>query len=195
VRRELDRVAAWHGGTVAPVSALVFVWLASTGVHAILDAFDTTLAVDRSWWRKRLLACAICAALSCVVAAVAVLLGVLDHGPTRNVVAILTTGPARYGVAFAAEIGFITALFTVGLHRVGARAHDRRWPGAVVAASLQTLLGYGYVVYVRHLGGGAYATATLATIGVTMMVVYFFTLSLLVGVTFNVVLATRAREP
>src|SRR5258708_1404784 len=37
---ELARVAKWNGGSVGPVAAIVFVWLASSGVHAVFDAFE-----------------------------------------------------------------------------------------------------------------------------------------------------------
>ncbi len=193
VSSELAHLAAWHGGTVGPLSAAVFVWLASSGVHAILDGFDRTLAVERPWWKKRLLACAICVGLSVVVALVGLAFGLLERGITRDAMSLLTATPLRYVVAFAAEIGFVTALFTVGVSRASTSARRRRWPGAIVAVTLQTLLGVGYVFYVERLGRGAYAAAGLATIALTMMVVFFFTLSLLVGVTFNAMLAERVR--
>ena len=188
--RELHGLAAWNGGTVAPISAAIFVWLAASGVHAILDAFDATVDAKRPWWKKRLLAIAICIGLSVAVAGVAIAFGVLG----KNVVWVATKTPARYVIAIVAEFALIVGLFWAGLPK-NARCKTRRWPGAILAAVLQSLLGWGYVSYLHTFGGGtAYTGATLATIGATMIMIYLFTLSLLVGVTFNAVVARR-EEP
>ena len=40
VRRELAQLAASSGRTVGPVGTLIFVWLASSGIHSLFDAFD-----------------------------------------------------------------------------------------------------------------------------------------------------------
>ena len=191
VAHELDSVSAWNGGTVGPVSAVVFVWLASTGIHAILDAFDSTVDADRPWWKKRLLAIAICVGLSTAVALAALAFGALGH----DVVHVATRTPARYVVAAVGEFALIVGLFWAGMPK-RARCKTRRWPGALVAAALQSLLGWGYVSYLRTFGNGtAYTGATLATIGATMIMTYLFTLSLLVGVTFNAVVARKEDEP
>ncbi|HEY1956379.1 MAG TPA: YihY/virulence factor BrkB family protein [Polyangiaceae bacterium] len=190
VSHELQRVGAWNGGTVGPASAAVFVWLAATGVHAILDAFDATVDAKRPWWKKRLLAIAICIGLSVAVAAVGIAFGLLG----KDVVWIATKTPARWVIAIVAEFGLIVGLFWAGIAR-SARCKTHSWPGAILAAILQSLLGWGYVSYLRTFGNGtAYSGATLATIGATMIMIYLFTLSLLIGVTFNAVLARR-REP
>src|SRR5689334_5290269 len=39
---ELARVASYNHGRVAPLAALVFVWLASSGVHGLFDAFEAS---------------------------------------------------------------------------------------------------------------------------------------------------------
>ncbi len=180
VTSELHALDAWNGGTVAPLSALVFLWLASSGIHGILDAFDATAEVTHPWWRKRLLACGMCIGISILVAATGFVLDI-GHAWLTPIV----RSPARYVLAFAGQLGLIAALFRVGLP-----PHMRRWPGALVAASLQTVLGFGYVLWVRTLGGaGAYSAASLAAIGATMTAMFLFTLSLLAGVTFNVTIA------
>src|ERR1019366_8803569 len=37
VAAQLGQVARWNGAAVAPLAALVFVWLASSGIHAVFD--------------------------------------------------------------------------------------------------------------------------------------------------------------
>jgi len=185
VGRELGRVAAWHGGTVGPVSAAVFVFLASSGVHALLDAFDATLDARRSWWKKRALAIAICVGLSLAIGIVALVVG-------RVGATALAWAPVRYGTAFACEVALIGGLFGVGMPRDVPR---RRWPGAALAALLQVLLGWGYFALFAKLGSSsAYSATTLATIGGTMMALYLLSVSLLVGVAFNGALPERRQR-
>jgi membrane protein len=187
VTRELAQVAAWHGGTVGPASAIVFVWLASSGVHGILDAFDATLDVERSWWKKRVVSIAICVGLSVVIGLAGLAFGLLGQRATY----LLMSTPARWVVALACEVVLVAGLFGAGMPR-GEGAPRRRWPGALLATLLQTLLGWGFLLYFRWLGrSSAYATATLATVGATMIVMYLFTLSLLLGVAFNVAVGGR----
>jgi membrane protein len=192
---ELGHVAAWHRGTVAPISTAVFVWLASSGVHAILDAFDATTRSSRPWWRKRVLACLICVGLSVGIGVFGALVGVLRHGAVAFALSALVHGPLRFVVALLVETVLIIALFRIGIAR-GGRARVRLWPGAIVAGVCHGALGYGYILYVRRLGSGGAYEAGLATIGVTLTATYLFMLSLLVGVAFDAVLAaSSARTP
>lgn len=193
VHQELGQLAAWRGGTVGPVSGAVFLWLASSGIHATLNAFDAAAGATRPWWRKRAIALGICVVLSLVVAAVSILLAIVDRGPAREVLRFLTVGAGRYATAFAGELGLIVTLFAAGL-----RDLPVRWPGALLAAGLHSLLGYGYVLYLQTLGGHrAYTAAGLAAVGATMIAVYLIVVSLLVGVVLNVTLGQRrsARSP
>src|SRR5690349_8269125 len=52
VSRQLKHVAAWNGGSVAAPAALVFVWLASGGVHAVFDVLEVKAGASRPWWKK-----------------------------------------------------------------------------------------------------------------------------------------------
>jgi membrane protein len=189
VHDELASVAAWHGGTVGPLSMVVFVWLASSGVHATLNAFDVVTKQDRPWWKKRALALAICMALSLAVAIASVIIAAMSRGDTRAFLAFFMIGPARLATAFVAELAFIVALFVVAVPK---GAGIRRWPGALLATALHMLLGYGYVLYLRTLGTGAYTATGLAAIVATMIALYLFVLSLLAGVMLNVMLAASA---
>jgi membrane protein len=183
--KELGRVAAWNGHAVAPLSAIVFMWLASSGVHAILDAFDTATECSRPWWKKRLVALGICVLLSLAVAAIALVIGFLHLGPfTSGAPSLTMTGAARSGIVFVVEVGVVIAIFALGV-MPEARRRQRLWPGALLAVVIHTLVGYGYVEYVRQVGAGGAYRAGLATIAVTMIAVFVFTLSLLLGVTLN----------
>ncbi len=54
-RRELERLAQTDF-TTAPLALVGFLWLASSGVHGMMDAFERALAVPmrRPFWKKRL---------------------------------------------------------------------------------------------------------------------------------------------
>lgn len=73
LERELARLGAWNGGSVGPIGAIVFVWLASSGIHALFDAFEAMTGCSRSWVRLRLASLASCIFLAVGGAAIAVL--------------------------------------------------------------------------------------------------------------------------
>src|SRR5947207_3446772 len=73
IRGELEKVARWRSGTVGIMSTITFVWLASTGIHAIFEAFEVQSNMPRSWLRRRLLAIGTCAGLAVVVRTLAIL--------------------------------------------------------------------------------------------------------------------------
>lgn len=54
-KRELERLAA-SDLSAAPLAVLGFLWLASSGVHGMMDAFERALAVPvrRPYWKKRI---------------------------------------------------------------------------------------------------------------------------------------------
>ena len=77
VRSELQRMAGQEASSVAPLSVLGFLWLAATGTHGLMDAFEVAAgAPRRAWWRKRV--------ISLVwVASTLTFLGVLGWGMIR----------------------------------------------------------------------------------------------------------------
>jgi uncharacterized BrkB/YihY/UPF0761 family membrane protein len=55
--RELERLGGTTSGAVAPIAALGFLWVASSGVHGLLTGLELALRVERRpFWHKRLLA-------------------------------------------------------------------------------------------------------------------------------------------
>ncbi len=58
VRHELERLAG-QNGALAPLGMVGFVWLSSSGVHGLINAFERAArATKRPWWFKRLIAIA-----------------------------------------------------------------------------------------------------------------------------------------
>lgn len=201
VVRQVDRVASWRGGTLAPVAAGTFVWLASSGVHAVFDALEVqTGAEARPWWKKRLLAIGTCVGLSVGFALVALLGAGLDWlGALVGRELPAWVMGVVHGTAGRLVRWFVGALIAVameaGLFRVGLSGDYRSplLPGAVLAVALQAALGWVYGFYVAKLGGsGSAYEAGLAVVGVTLMTLWLFSLALLLGAQLNVVLC-RAR--
>lgn len=201
---ELVKVSSWNQGAVGISSAAVFVWLASSGVHAVFDALELEAGAERPWWKKRLLALATCVALSLAVA----LIGAIGPGlgaaiswvgkrtPGMNVLIEypIATRIARYAVGIAIVLGYVAGLYWVGVPRVEGKKR-KILPGAIVAVAAETLLGLVYGFYIAKAGDGGAYVAGLAVIGVTMTALYLFSLSLLVGALVNRRLATADTGP
>jgi membrane protein len=202
VTHQLEQVAQWNGGTVAPLAAVVFVWLAASGVHAVFDALDQQTGQQRPWWKKRLLAIAGCVALSIGIATLALLrtgLGWLyalaGHGlsraaielPTWSWVGIVTR--LLFGGALA--FGLVAGLYAVGTPRARGR---RRVivPGALLAVAIEIAAGLGYGEYLRIVGTGNAYQAGLGVVGVTLTFLYVTCLALLIGSELNQSMARMA---
>lgn len=198
---ELTHVAAWNGGKVGLIAAVVFVWLASSGVGAVFDGLMLqTESTPPPWWKKRLMAIGACVGLSVGLA----------------IITLVNTGlswiwrlagkalPAALSGAVQNQAGQLTkpllsfalgVLMVFGLYWVALPAETKRQmpllPGAAVAVLLQMGLGFGYSFYIGHAGNGGAYQAGLATIGVTMTALYLACLALLIGVELNQVLGER----
>lgn len=195
---ELTKVSAWNGGAVAPLAAATFVWLASSGVHAVYDGLEvTTESCARPWWKKRLLAIVTCVGLSVGVA----LLGFVGAGIDWMIrLAGGAIPSAALHSAFVAVVrivvgallafGLVCFLYGVGLPR-RVRRRMPLAPGALVAVLLMALFGWGYGFYVSKMGTGSAYSAGLAVVGVTVITLYLFSTALLLGAEINRVLGAR----
>jgi membrane protein len=197
IKDQLATVAAWNGGRVAAPAALVFLWLAAGGIASILEVLETKAGARRPWWRRRLIAIAMCAGLSVGFALVALLVTGLDrigamlkgvlpwelNAPSES--ALDTAG--RLAVGFGTAVALVYGLFLFGVPR---KARKRRviLPGALLAVGLGALLSYGYVFYLGQVGTHSAYQAGLSIIGVTMIALYLLSLALLVGAELNYVL-------
>jgi membrane protein len=205
LRTELGRVAAWNGGKVGIGAGLVFIWLASSGIHSIFDGIELeTEATPRPWWKKRLLSLGTCVALSLGIASLTVLgtgvgrLWHLAHGAdwiqALPIESSLVWEIGRLVIGAAVSFGLISGLYWIALPH-GTRRHMPIAPGALVALGLQVALGCGYAFYIKQAGDGGAYQAGLASIGVTMTALYLFCLVLLVGIKVNQMLFERRQAP
>ncbi len=189
VTAELSKVAALKDGAFGPLVAMVFVWLAASGLHALFEAFDTMTHTPRSWLRKRLMALIACLSLSLGGGSMALLAGVVTWARGQGPDISPALAPFL-SVTFRLVGGaFVIFASVAGLYSLGLPFTRRRsWPilpGAAFATVLQALLGFGYGLWVRTAGDGSAYLAGLATIGVTMTLTYLYVLSVLLGLAVN----------
>jgi membrane protein len=204
LRQQLARISSLNHGVIAPTALAVFVWLASSGLHAVFDAMEAETGFRRPWWKKRALAIGGCVLCSLGVATLALLATGLDWiwkltGQRLPPVAELAE-LSLIGRAVRLFLGALVAFgLTIGLFILGVPRQARRGmpivPGAVLATALGTVLGLGYGFYVSKAGAGGAYQAGLAAIGVTMMALYLFSVAILVGLELNVTLRDRRQRP
>ncbi len=198
--KEMGNVAAWNGGTVAPVSALTFLWLASSGVHSIFDALEVQAKVERPWWKKRAIAIGVCIVLSIGIAALTLLgtgvtwvfkvVGAAVPEALRNFLPGVGTAILRILISAAISFFLVAFLYWAGLPHTH-RKHTPIVPGALFVVVLNGLLGVGYGFYVSWAGTGDAYSAGLAIVGVILTALYLFSIALLLGAELNMLLLER----
>ncbi len=186
---EMSQVSRWDAGTVGIVGGLSFVWLGSSGIHSIFSALELETDCQRSWFMTRGLAVATSILLSLGMLLLAVL------GPGLEAVLGWVGGaiPALANVWWRAARGLVALLVLFGhtyvFYWIGVPAPARRRmplvPGAVVAVLLQVSMGFGYALYLGHLGEGPAYGAGLAVIGAALTALYLYSLALLIGAVIN----------
>jgi membrane protein len=195
LRGELFRIAAWNGGSVTPLAAVFFFWLASTGVHSVFDAFEAQTGTERSWIAKRLLALGVCVALSCAGAVVALIgsglgwaLRSAHEPPLGHHAGTLWEQIVQGIVGLLVLYALVAGLFRVGIPRK-ARVELPLVPGTFVVVVLHVALALGYKIFIFAAGNGDAYLAGLAVIGVTMTALYLFAASILIGLGVSQVLS------
>jgi membrane protein len=183
VTSELSRVAAWNSGAVGPVAVLMFLWLASSGLHSLFDALQADLGRSRSWVKTRIAALVGCVLLALGVAALVG--GGLLFKPLSST--LHRVNDLKWG---SRVLGLLWAfVFARGVFQIGLSARARRQlplsMGAAIAAVLQTIIGSLYIYSLSLLGDGSAYLAGLASVGVTLTALFLYTLFLLVGLSVS----------
>jgi uncharacterized BrkB/YihY/UPF0761 family membrane protein len=95
LRRELERMAG-STASVAPLGVVGFLWTASSGLHNLMDFFETAAHVEgRPWWKQRAIALGwffLGLATACLIAWILVKVDVGLYG--REAAAVSATVPA-----------------------------------------------------------------------------------------------------
>ena len=180
VGSELGRASA--SASITPFAAVAYLWLASSGIHAVFDGFEAQTKVTRGWIHKRLWSLVSCVALT----ATALVLGVGGwasahlHVGDSAVLRIVVSALVLYLV--------VAWLYRVGLPKK-ARASMPLWPGTLVVAVTSLACAYGYGAFLSVAGDGSVYLAGLAVTAVTMTLLYLLSFALLLGLVVNRTLA------
>jgi membrane protein len=202
LRRELYAMGDTSAPTLAPLSALGFVWLTTNGIHNLMDVFELLVgAQPRSWLRQRLIACAwVFGSLATFASMTWLLLAVNgfaarspgQHLPSilRHMRSYLAEGWHKFGVVVVLSImlSLGLALFyrTSVRHPPSVKRHV--WTGTFVALGLWLFVSWGFATYVRTIAHYAVFYGSLATVAVILLWLYLTSLALLAGAEVNVVL-------
>jgi len=200
---ELGRMAAWNGGEVGLGAGVMFIWLASSGIHSIFDGIEIEAnAAPRPWWKKRVAAIVTCVALSVGVALLTVLgtgLGWMWHllGGTTLLRTLQFESSAfgqvvRLVIGAAVSFGLVSGLYWIALSKAARRSMPIA-PGALLAIGLHLIIGFIYGIYIKAAGDGGAYQAGLASIGVTLMALYLVCVVILIGIEVNQMLGERRR--
>lgn len=185
VVNELAHASA--SASLTPFAAVAYVWLASSGVHAVFDGFEAQTKVTWSWVHKRLWSLVSCFALT----AAALVLGVASWASAH-----LHVGPPLLSSLLVSAI--VLYLVVAWLYRVGLPASVRAsmplWPGTLVVAVTGMVCAVGYGAFLSIAGDGSVYLAGLAVTAVTMTLLYLLAFALLLGLVVNRTLA-RFRRP
>lgn len=205
LRGELGRMAAWNGGKVGVWAGVMFLWLASSGIHSMFDGIEIEAnSAPRPWWKKRLAALFSCVVLSAATALLTLLatgLGWTWHlvGGSTLFKALQFETSALGGIMRFAVGALVSFSLVCGLYWIALPPATRRvtplLPGALLATTLQIAIGFIYGFYIKQVGDGGAYQAGLASIGVTLMALYLFCLAILVGVEVNQMLGEHRAAP
>ncbi len=211
VRDEVGRMARASASSLAPVGVAGFMWTASSGLHNLMNLFETAAqGKRRPWWKQRGIALGWVVLGLCVTCLLAWLLVAIDsvlRGHARGAGEHVAGAPrhagpqglhALLGQTIAAALMLVvgTALLG-GLYRFAVE-HPRRgqhciWPGTLTAVVCWLVVSWGFGAYVVSVSAYALYYGSLAAVAVLLVWLYLTTLSLAVGAEVNAELE-RARS-
>ncbi|MBX3227645.1 MAG: YihY/virulence factor BrkB family protein [Labilithrix sp.] len=183
---------------LGPIALAGFFWVASGGIHGLMDAMERVVgAKPRPWWKKRALALAWVVAT--LIAFAIASYGIIEwdnvtrfdpeSGTTVLVptLSVLKTGGARvFGAAssLAVAIGGLAAFYRFAV------AHSRKvkrrvLPGAIVAVALWIIVSWGFGVYVQSLSNYTVYYGSLAVVAVLLVWLWLVSIAMLIGAELN----------
>jgi len=169
LREEVERLG--EARRLGPLAAIGFLWIASGGIHGLMDAVEMVVgAPRRAWWRQRLLAAG-------WVLAVLILFG------------LATATGALMGRVVALAFAPLGVFGLAAFYRL-AVTHDPRvrrrvLPGAALAVALWVTISWGFGLYLRTLASYTVYYGSLAAVAVLIVWLWLMSLAILVGAELN----------
>jgi membrane protein len=189
ISRELDTLAGTGVG-LAPLVAVGFLWVSSSGVHGLINGLEIVLrAQRRPWWQKRALSVAcILGALASLVALGWGLSYVIHLAPGRVRTLLVPFILLVVGTCGLSGFYRVAVVHTEGIQR-------RAWPGAFVAVTAWLLVSWAFGAYVRTLGNYSVYYGSLAAVAVLLFWCWLTALALLLGAEVNAQLEGVRLQP
>lgn len=191
-------IALARADRLGPISLAGFFWIASGGIHGLMDALERVVgAKPRPWWRKRALA--LCWVVATLIAFSIASYGTIEWDHVTHIdpssgltIAVPTMRLLRSGgtrvigaiASLAIAIGGLSAFYRFAVSHK--RSVKRRvLPGAVVAVALWVIVSWGFGVYVQSLTNYTVYYGSLAVVAVLLVWLWLVSISMLIGAELN----------
>lgn len=179
---------------LGPIALIGFFWIASGGIHGLMDAIERVVgAKARPWWKKRVLALGWVVATLIAFAIASIVL--VEWNQVANIanmselgrLRLLRTGGERM-IGFGASLGI--AVFGQAAFYRFAVAHSRKvrrrvLPGAVLAVALWVIVSWGFGVYIQSLTNYTVYYGSLAVVAVLLVWLWLISIAMLIGAELN----------
>jgi membrane protein len=166
--------------TLAPLSALLFMWVSSSGIATAMGVCEVMFeATKRVWWRRRVIAIGwVALALATLAIMASVFFGFTNAIDARlgRVVAAIAVSPLL--------VVLVIAFFRTAIRRPkGMRRHY--WPGALLTVALWWTASIAFSIYVGRAVGYSLYYGSLATVAMVLGWLWLLSCALLVGGELN----------
>jgi membrane protein len=171
----------------APLVAMGFLWIASSGVQGFLNGIESILELPRrAFWRKRLLslACTLCVTLALPLVGYLLL-------KLRGILSGIVFVPLLTMILLSLGSSALAALYSFASRGYGIQ---RVWRGAIFAVLCWIGVSYGFGAYVRRLGNYHAYYGSLAAVAVLLLWCWLSAFVLLIGAAVNRELSKRGRR-
>jgi membrane protein len=210
VRKELERLAGGGATSMAPLGVAGFMWTASSGLHNLMDVFESKGTVERRpWWTKRAMALGWVVLGLGAVCLVTWLLVQIDAGfhqmPPQAVAKVHGVIKRRiaqrhFDRPVEQMIGGVIMLvvgmsFLAGFYRFAVvhPAGTKRsvWPGTIAAVVCWLVVSWAFGGYVASIADYALYYGSLAAVAVMLVWLYLTSLALVAGAEVNAQFESR----
>ncbi|MBI5535409.1 MAG: YihY/virulence factor BrkB family protein [Deltaproteobacteria bacterium] len=192
VREQVRRLGE-HGGTIAPLSIVGFIWIASAGAHTAMSSIQSArTGRTRAWPLNRLIAILVVIVLLVIItastAAIVFSEAWLRHNVSAGQIAKSMATLARFGT-FLISISLATlgtaAFFTIATFGMEDPKRRTLFPGAFAFASMWVLSSWAFSAYVTKIGRYSLFYGSLAAVALLLLWLWLSSFLLLIGSELN----------
>jgi membrane protein len=209
VRKELERLAGGGASSLAPLGVAGFLWTASSGLHNLMDVFESKGTVEpRAWWQKRLIALAWVVLGLMAITVVTWLLVRIDAGFHESPAVVKVHGvlkrhaqkhfdrPLEQIIAgmlmLVIGMTFLAGFYRFAVvHPIGTKRSV--WPGTIAAVVIWLVVSWGFGAYVSSMADYALYYGSLAAVAVMLVWLYLTSLALVGGAEVNAQFESMSR--